>query len=143
MENALLQGWDSWDLKKIAPGAQAEEMRAARRNGGLRFFFNDVQGLGRGIREMIGPEQNTFSQKPRASSGHVAVFRPTAVRLRVPARWFRILLRTSCLAPAILDPDAIASPVYGDLKFILSLPDFCLSILWFALTPSAATIEFH
>src|ERR1017187_8685130 len=27
-----VQGWDSWDLTQIAPGAQAEEMRTARRN---------------------------------------------------------------------------------------------------------------
>ncbi|MGC2820325.1 MAG: hypothetical protein WA198_11600 [Candidatus Sulfotelmatobacter sp.] len=64
-----VQGWDAWDLKKIAPGAQVEQMRAVRRNGASRFFFHDVQGLGRSIREMIGPEQeNMFSQKSRASS---------------------------------------------------------------------------
>jgi len=46
-----VQGWDSWDLKKIAPGSEAEEMRSARRNGGLQFFFTDSQTLGTGVKE--------------------------------------------------------------------------------------------
>src|ERR1700691_5185361 len=50
-----VQGWDSWDLKRIAPGTSAEEMRAARRDGTQPFFFSDVQTLGTSIRKIIGP----------------------------------------------------------------------------------------
>src|SRR5271168_1245405 len=45
-----VQGWDSWGLKKIAPGARAEEMRAARRDGFQPFFFADAQVLRPDIR---------------------------------------------------------------------------------------------
>jgi hypothetical protein len=34
-----VQGWDSWDLKRIAPGARADQMRAARQDGTRLFFF--------------------------------------------------------------------------------------------------------
>ena len=40
-----VQGWDSWDLKRIAGGTCAEEMRASRRDGTRPFFFTDVQTL--------------------------------------------------------------------------------------------------
>jgi hypothetical protein len=34
-----VQGWDSWDLQRIAPGARAEEMVASRRDGRRRFLL--------------------------------------------------------------------------------------------------------
>ncbi len=118
-----VQGWDSWDLKKIAPGAQAEQMRAARRNGARRFFFNDVQALGASIREMIGPEgeKSVLAEAEGILAGHAAVFRPTAIRLRLSAQmvsqscyWAELSRRSNrglrCDLPR---------PVYGDLKFIL------------------------
>src|ERR1700691_3702320 len=51
-----VQGWDSWDLKRIAPGTSAEEMRTARRDGVRPFFFTDVRTLGTGARKIIGLE---------------------------------------------------------------------------------------
>src|ERR1700733_8447597 len=46
-----VQGWDSWDLKRIAPGAEAAEMRSARRDGTRRFFFADAQSVGTSVRK--------------------------------------------------------------------------------------------
>ena len=40
-----VQGWDSWDLKRIAPGVTAEEMRVAQRDGTRAFFFSNPQTL--------------------------------------------------------------------------------------------------
>src|SRR5271166_3225351 len=48
-----VQAWDSWDLKRIAPGVHGEELRAAR-NGGRPFFFADARKLGTSLREIIG-----------------------------------------------------------------------------------------
>src|SRR5271168_535760 len=44
-----VQGWDSWDLKRIAPGVSGEELRAARSDGGRPFFFADARNLGPSI----------------------------------------------------------------------------------------------
>src|SRR6202050_3108491 len=52
-----VQGWDSWDLKRIAPGTTAEEIRTARRNGKRPFFFTDAQTIGPSIRKTIGLEE--------------------------------------------------------------------------------------
>src|SRR5271166_4418656 len=41
-----VQGWDAWDLKRIAPGVNGEELRAAHRDGRRPFFFADVRKLG-------------------------------------------------------------------------------------------------
>ena len=32
-----VQGWESWDLTRIAPGVKAGEMLTARQNGSRRF----------------------------------------------------------------------------------------------------------
>src|ERR1700692_3471693 len=50
-----VQGWDSWDLQRIAPAVSAEDLRAARQNATRKFFFSDVQTLGPGIKKLIGP----------------------------------------------------------------------------------------
>src|ERR1700691_5033010 len=49
-----VQGWDSWDLKRIAPGTSAEEIRTARRDGSRPFFFTNLQSLRTGIKDIIG-----------------------------------------------------------------------------------------
>src|ERR1700677_2997242 len=40
-----VQGWDSWDLKRIAPSINAGSMRSARRDGAIPFFFTDARAL--------------------------------------------------------------------------------------------------
>src|ERR1700686_5476108 len=38
-----VQGWDSWDLKRIADGTSPKDMRTTRRDGTRSFFFSDAQ----------------------------------------------------------------------------------------------------
>lgn len=116
------QGWDSWDLKKIAPGAQVEQMRAARRNGARGFFFDDVQGLGRSIREMIGPEQEKYvlAEAEGILGGTLPFFGRLQFDCGYPPRWFRNPVTGQSVSPQqSWTQMRFASPLYGDLKFIL------------------------
>ena len=117
-----VQGWDAWDLKKIAPGAQVEQMRAVRRNGASRFFFHDVQGLGRSIREMIGPEQEKYvlAEVEGILEGTLPFFGRLHFDCGYPPRWFRNPVTGQTVSPQQLWTQMrFASPLYGDLKFIL------------------------
>src|SRR5580658_7536807 len=49
-----VQGWDSWDLKRVASDISADEMLATRRDGTRPFFFAHAQPIGPRIRKMIG-----------------------------------------------------------------------------------------
>ena len=86
-----VQGWDSWDLKRIAPGATAEEMRAARRDGTRPFFFTDARTLGTGIRKSIGidGEQSVLAEAERILQGNLSFFGHLSFACEFPPRWFR------------------------------------------------------
>ena len=117
-----VQGWDSWDLKKIAPGSEAEEMRSARRNGGLQFFFTDSQTLGTGVKEIIGRdgEASVLAEAERILQGNLPFFGQLSYACGVPRRWFRNPVTDQSVSPQqSWTHMRFASPAYGDLKFIL------------------------
>jgi Heparinase II/III-like protein/Heparinase II/III N-terminus len=117
-----VQGWDSWDLKKIAPGAQLDRIRTARRNGARRFFFHDVQALGTRIREMIGPEgeKSVLTDGEDILQGRLPFFGQLQFDCGFPPRWFRNPASGQTVSPQqSWTQMRFASPVYGDLKFIL------------------------
>src|ERR1700680_2029982 len=49
-----VQGWDSWDVKRVADGTSAEDMRTARRDGTRLFFFTDAQTVAASITTTTG-----------------------------------------------------------------------------------------
>src|SRR5579864_3595945 len=51
-----VQGWDSWDIRRIAPNLSAAEMLAARREGRQKFFFTGAQTLGSNVRKITGAD---------------------------------------------------------------------------------------
>ncbi|MGB7600068.1 MAG: alginate lyase family protein [Candidatus Sulfotelmatobacter sp.] len=117
-----VQGWDSWDLRKIAPGVQVERMRTARRNGACRFFFDDVQALGTNIREMIGPEgeKSVLAEAEGILQGKFPFFGQLRFATGFPPGWFRNPVTGQAVSPQqSWTQMRFASPVYGDLKFIL------------------------
>jgi hypothetical protein len=117
-----MQGWDSWDLKRIAPGTRAEEIRAARRNDTWPFFFSDARVVGNGVREIIGREgeRSVLAEGGRVVTGLLPFFGDLSFACDFPPQWFRNPVTGQCVSPERpWTQMRFASPVYGDLKFIL------------------------
>jgi Heparinase II/III-like protein/Heparinase II/III N-terminus len=117
-----VQGWDSWDLKGIAPDASSEKMRTARRDGTRPFFFTDAQTLRTGIREVIGldGEKSVLAEAERILTGNLPFFGQLSFACEFPPRWFQNPVTGQSVSPhQPWTQMRFASPGYGDLKFIL------------------------
>lgn len=139
-----VQGWNSWDLKRIA-NSSAEEMRTARRDGARPFFFADVETVGASVRKIIGPdgEASVLTEAERILAGNLPFFGQLSFACGFPPRWFQNPATGQSVSPhQPWTHMRFASPVYGDLKFILEPPASCLSTRWFGPTLSAATSAF-
>jgi hypothetical protein len=117
-----VQGWDSWDLRKIAPNASADQIRSKRQPARDQFFFTDVKTLNVGIRETIGldGEKSVLAQANRILEGDLPFFGQLEYTCGFPPRWFHNPLTGQSVAPQ--QPWThmrFASPAYGDLKYIL------------------------
>ena len=117
-----VQGWDSWDLKRIAAGACAEEMRAARRDGTRPFFFTECADCRtRASEKSSGSTARVCSRRSRADSHRQpAVLRPLSFACEFPPRWFQNPVTGQSVSPhQPWTQMRFASSTYGDLKFIL------------------------
>ncbi len=117
-----VQGWNSWDLQRIAPGARAEEMVASRRDGRRRFLFTDARTLGTSIRKIIGPdeEKTVLAEAERILAGNLPFFGQLSFACDFPPQWFRNPATGQSVSPRQpWTQMRFASPAYGDLKFIL------------------------
>jgi len=117
-----VQGWDSWDLKRIAPTTTPEEIKTARRNGKCPFFFTDVQTIGPSIRKIIGleEEKSILAEAEHILAGNLPFFGALSFACGFPPRWFQNPITGQSVSPH--QPwmqMRFASPEYGDLKFIL------------------------
>jgi Heparinase II/III-like protein/Heparinase II/III N-terminus len=117
-----VQGWDSWDLRKIAPNASAGQIRSKRQHVSSQFFFTDVKTLGGDIRKTIGPdgEKSVIAEANRIFDGDLPFFGQLEYTCGFPPQWFRNPLTGQSVAPQ--QPWThmrFASPASGDLKFIL------------------------
>src|SRR5258708_20765643 len=116
------QGWCSWDLAQIAPGIQAEQMRAERRLGKGRFFFNDVRTLAPEIRNIIGPngERSVLADARNILAGHLPFFGQLSFDCGCAPRWFQNPATGQTVPPQQhWTQMRFALPASGDLKFIL------------------------
>jgi hypothetical protein len=125
-----VQGWDSWDLKRIAPQVNAEEMRTTRQNGMRPFFFIDAPTFGTSIKDTIGVDgqQSVLAEAERILEGKLPYFGHLSFDCGFPPRWFENPVTSQSVSP--LQPWTqmrFASPVYGDLKFILEPSRFLFS----------------
>jgi hypothetical protein len=117
-----VQGWDSWDLTRVAPGVRPEQMRAARRDGTRRFLFTDARTLGTSIRTIVGldGEESVLAEAERILEGNLPFFGQLSFACEFPPRWFRNPVTGQSVSPQQpWTQMRFASPVYGDLKFIL------------------------
>jgi Heparinase II/III-like protein/Heparinase II/III N-terminus len=117
-----VQGWDSWDIKNVAPNVTAEEMLAARRDGTRQFFFGDARNLQSEIKRTIGPdgESKTLADAGRVLAGDIPFFDQLSFASSFPPQWFRNPATGQSVSPQkSWTQMRFASPDYGDLKFIL------------------------
>ncbi len=117
-----VQGWDSWNLDRIAPGVRAEEILLERRKGLRRFFFSDARVLGCKIKKIVGPEggAEVVTEAQNVMKGDLPFFGALSFPCGFPPRWFQNPVTGQSVSPRQLWTGMrFASPVYGDLKFIL------------------------
>ena len=116
------QGWNSWDLQRITAGVSAEQLRAARQDGTRRFLFQDVRSLAPGIREVVGREgeRSVLAEAEKTLAGNLPFFGQLSFDCGFPPNWFRNPATGQSVSPEQpWTQMRFASPVYGDLKFIL------------------------
>jgi hypothetical protein len=117
-----VQGWSSWDLKRIAPGIEAHAIRSSRVNGAIPLFFTDVKSLGAQLRKIVGSpgESSVTAEAEGILAGHLPFFGSLSCDCGFPPRWFQNPVTGQSVSPH--DPWTrmrFASSSYGDLKFIL------------------------
>jgi len=117
-----VQGWDSWDLKQIAPEARAEEIYATLRDGTRPFFFTDARTVGTSIRKIVDPgeEKSVLTGADQILEGKLPFFAQLSFPCSFPPNWFRNPVTGQSVSPQRpWTQMRFASPDYGDLKFIL------------------------
>ncbi len=117
-----VQGWDSWDLKRIAPGTQAEDTHRFLRHGTRPFFFTDVRSLAPSLRNIIGAdgEQLILTDAEKIVAGQLPFFGQLSFPCGFPPTWFQNPVTGQSVSPKRpWTQMRFASSDYGDLKFIL------------------------
>jgi hypothetical protein len=117
-----VRGWESWDLKQIAPQTSAEDFLSIRRRGGRPFFFSDSRSLAPTLKKVLGAdgEQSVLAEANKIIGGSLPFFGRLSFACGFPARWFQ----NPATGQSVL-PDRpwtqmrFADDDYGDLKFIL------------------------
>jgi hypothetical protein len=117
-----VQGWNSWTLERIAPGATAEDIRAVRLAGKEKFFFTDVRSLATSLREIVGADgqKSILADAERILGGNLPFFGQLSFPCGFPPPWFQNPATSQSVSPdQPWTQMRFASPIYGDLKFIL------------------------
>jgi len=117
-----VQGWDSWKLERIAPGVRAAKMKTARLDGTRPFFFGDVGALGESLSQTVdGSVANlALAEAESILQGKLPFFGQLSFDCGRPTQWFRNPVTGQNVSPQqSWTQMRFASPVYGDLKFIL------------------------
>jgi hypothetical protein len=117
-----VQEWSSWDLKRIAPGVTAEDIRTARKEGMRPFFFSDARCLVTNLKNIVGiaGENSIIAEAEKILTGNLPFFGQLSFASGFPPRWFQNPVTGQSVSPQqSWTQMRFASPVYGDLKFIL------------------------
>jgi asparagine synthase (glutamine-hydrolysing) len=117
-----VEGWRSWDMKRIAPDVRPGDLLAARRRGDPAFFFSDSRAIGRAVREVVGVagEKSILAEAESVLSGSLPFFGQLSFACDFPPQWFRNPVTGQRVSSKqSWTQMRFASPSYGDLKFIL------------------------
>jgi hypothetical protein len=117
-----VRGWESWDLKRIAPKASAEDILKIRRQGGCPFFFSNARSLAVELKKIPGAdgEKSAIAEATRILEGSLPYFGRLSFACGFPPKWFENPVtgqRVSLDRP--WTHMRFAADDYGDLKFIL------------------------
>ena len=84
-------GWDSWNLKRIAPGSSAEDFLRARRDGSRPFFFADSRARAPSLRTVVGleGEKSILAEAQSILDGNLPYFGRLSFACGFPPNWFR------------------------------------------------------
>src|SRR6266478_7772101 len=117
-----VQGWESWDLKHIAPNTSAEDLLSIRRQGGRPFFFSDSRSLALELKKVLGTqgEESAIAEANRILEGNLPFFGRLSYACGFPPKWFQNPATGQRVSPdRPWTQMRFASDDYGDLKFIL------------------------
>ncbi len=117
-----VRGWESWDLKHIAPQTSAEDLLSIRRQGGRPFFFSDSRSLGSELKKILGShgEESVVAEANGILEGSLPFFGRLSFSCGFPPKWFQNPATGQRVSPdRPWTQMRFASDDYGDLKFIL------------------------
>jgi hypothetical protein len=117
-----VQGWDAWDLKRIAPYVFSERLLQERRDGTARFFFGNARIVGETIKQVIGHdgEKSILAEAERILTGNLPFFGNLSYDCGFPPRWFENHSTRQGVSPRQQwTKMRFGSREYGDFKFIL------------------------
>jgi hypothetical protein len=117
-----VHGWNSWRLDRIAPNVQPEDMLLIRRAAEQRFFFSDACSLQSSLQKIVTPEAKraVLAEANDILKGKLPFFGSLSFDCGFPPFWFQNPVTGQSVSPQQPWTEMrFASPVYGDLKFIL------------------------
>src|SRR5258708_18472137 len=122
-----VRGWESWDLKRIAPKTSPEDLLSIRRRGGRPFFFSDSRSLAPELKKILGAhgEESVVAEANRILEGNMPFFGRLSFACGFPPRWFQNPATGQRVSPdRPWTKMRFASDDYGALKFILEQSRF-------------------
>ena len=121
-----VQGWETWDLKIIAPKSSPEDLLSIRRQGGRPFFFSDSRSLTVELKRVLGAhgEGSAIVEANRILEGNLPLFGRLSFACGFPPKWFQNPVTGQQVSPdrswtGMRFASGFAPDDYGDLKFIL------------------------
>jgi hypothetical protein len=117
-----VRGWESWDLKHIAPKASPEDLLSIRRRGGRPFFFSDSRSLAPELSRILGQEgeRSVCVEAGGILEGNLPFFGRLSFASTFPPKWFQNPATGQQVSrDRPWTEMRFASDDYGDLKFIL------------------------
>ena len=117
-----VRGWESWDLKRIAPKTSPEDLLKIRHEGGRPFFFSDSRSLATELKKTLGAqgEESVIAEADRILEGNLPFFGRLSFDCGFPPKWFQNPATSQHVSPNRSWTEMrFASDDYGDLKFIL------------------------
>src|SRR6266446_9431112 len=117
-----VRGWESWELKHIAPQTSPEDLLSIRRQGSRPFFFSDSRSLAPELKKVLGTqgEESAIAEANRILEGNLPFFGRLSFACGFPPKWFQNPATGQRVSPDRLWTQMrFASDEYGDLKFIL------------------------